>query len=264
MQFEDCDDDDDEFIPDADAPADDDDDDDNEAVIRNEQTYQEAMQQQRELIDAATQHFSSSMIGGGGGAASNFPNNNSNAVENRFKYLLGKSEVFGHFLAGTMAAQNQRGKKNNKFGGRGGGMRMTEAEEDTQLMRTAQSKRSVVRVEKQPSLLSPTCKMHDYQLEGLNWLIKLHDHGINGILADEMGLGKTLQTISMLAYLRETRGVKGPHLIVVPKSVVGNWIREVSRPTFLFHSIEYWFPLYVALVLMICFHFSDLFYRYNI
>jgi SWI/SNF-related matrix-associated actin-dependent regulator of chromatin subfamily A member 5 len=32
--------------------------------------------------------------------------------------------------------------------------------------------------------------MHAYQLEGLNWLIKLHDHGINGILADEMGLGK--------------------------------------------------------------------------
>ena len=33
--------------------------------------------------------------------------------------------------------------------------------------------------------------------------------------------GKTLQTISLLAYLRETRGMKGPHLIVVPKSVVG-------------------------------------------
>ena len=59
--------------------------------------------------------------------------------------------------------------------------------------------------------------MHPYQLEGLNWMIKLHDHGINGILADEMGLGKTLQTISMLAYLRESRGVKGPHLVVVPK-----------------------------------------------
>jgi hypothetical protein len=28
--------------------------------------------------------------------------------------------------------------------------------------------------------------MHKYQLEGLNWMIKLHDHGINGILADEV------------------------------------------------------------------------------
>ncbi len=71
--------------------------------------------------------------------------------------------------------------------------------------------------------------MHKYQLEGLNWMIKLHDHGINGILADEMGLGKTLQTISLLAYLREARGVKGPHLVIVPKTVVGNWIKEFHR-----------------------------------
>ena len=43
------------------------------------------------------------------------------------------------------------------------------------------------------------------------------------------GLGKTLQTISLLAYLRESRGVKGPHLCVVPKSVVGNWMREIKK-----------------------------------
>ena len=35
--------------------------------------------------------------------------------------------------------------------------------------------------------------MREYQLAGLNWLIRLYDNGINGILADEMGLGKTLQ-----------------------------------------------------------------------
>ena len=28
--------------------------------------------------------------------------------------------------------------------------------------------------------------MRAYQLEGLNWMIKLHDNGINGILADEV------------------------------------------------------------------------------
>ena len=43
------------------------------------------------------------------------------------------------------------------------------------------------------------------------------------------GLGKTLQTISLLAYLREARGVKGPHIVIVPKSVVGNWIREFRK-----------------------------------
>lgn len=28
--------------------------------------------------------------------------------------------------------------------------------------------------------------MREYQLEGLNWLISLHQNDINGILADEM------------------------------------------------------------------------------
>mmetsp|Transcript_52392 Transcript_52392/g.63142 ORF Transcript_52392/g.63142 Transcript_52392/m.63142 type:complete len:106 (+) Transcript_52392:177-494(+) len=73
--------------------------------------------------------------------------------------------------------------------------RLSEAAEDAAMMKSAQSKRKVVRLDKQPGNLAAICKMHPYQLEGLNWLIKLHDHGINGILADEMGLGKTLQTI---------------------------------------------------------------------
>jgi hypothetical protein len=42
------------------------------------------------------------------------------------------------------------------------------------------------------------------QIEGLNWLIRLYDNGINGILADEMGLGKTLQVPSPSS-LRATR-----------------------------------------------------------
>jgi hypothetical protein len=29
-------------------------------------------------------------------------------------------------------------------------------------------------------------QMREYQLAGLNWLIRLYDNGINGILADEM------------------------------------------------------------------------------
>jgi len=32
-----------------------------------------------------------------------------------------------------------------------------------------------------------------YQLEGLNWMIRLQQNGINGILADEMGLGMNVQ-----------------------------------------------------------------------
>ncbi|KAL3791224.1 hypothetical protein ACHAW5_000494 [Stephanodiscus triporus] len=146
----------------------------------------------------------------------------------KFQFLVGQSEVFAHFLAGSVATSDAR-KSKKKRGSRGKSDRMTEAEEDAALLKTAESARRTVYLNQQPKILSEACKMHKYQLEGLNWMIKLHDHGINGILADEMGLGKTLQTISLLAYLREARGVKGPHVVVVPKSVVGNWIKEFRK-----------------------------------
>mmetsp|Transcript_21971 Transcript_21971/g.52054 ORF Transcript_21971/g.52054 Transcript_21971/m.52054 type:complete len:1148 (-) Transcript_21971:417-3860(-) len=165
-------------------------------------------------------------------------NANANAdgpsMEDKLQYLLSQSEVFAHFLAGSVAANEKKGRGGKKGSGKSGGSRgkknrMTEAEEDAQLLKTAESKRSVIRLDKQPACLADHCRMHGYQLEGLNWLIKLHCNGLNGILADEMGLGKTLQTISFLAYLREGRGVKGPHIIIVPKSVVGNWMRELKK-----------------------------------
>lgn len=43
------------------------------------------------------------------------------------------------------------------------------------------------------------------------------------------GLGKTLQTISFLGYLKFHKGIAGPHLIVVPKSTLQNWAREVDK-----------------------------------
>lgn len=50
-----------------------------------------------------------------------------------------------------------------------------------------------------------------------------------GILADEMGLGKTLQSISVLAYMYEYKGISGPHIILVPKSTLSNWLNELKR-----------------------------------
>lgn len=40
----------------------------------------------------------------------------------------------------------------------------------------------------QPTTLSNSCEMRSYQLEGLSWLVRQYDSGINAILADEMGL----------------------------------------------------------------------------
>lgn len=56
-----------------------------------------------------------------------------------------------------------------------------------------------------------------------------YDKGINCILADEMGLGKTFQTIAFFSYLRDVRKLPGPHLVVVPLSVLFNWMSECKK-----------------------------------
>ncbi|PNP58941.1 hypothetical protein THARTR1_01189 [Trichoderma harzianum] len=53
--------------------------------------------------------------------------------------------------------------------------------------------------------------------------------GMSGILADEMGLGKTIQTIALIALLREQEQYLGPHLIVAPLSTLSNWIDEFHK-----------------------------------
>ncbi|KAG6664462.1 hypothetical protein I3843_02G081600 [Carya illinoinensis] len=83
------------------------------------------------------------------------------------------------------------------------------------------------KVTEQPSMLQGG-ELRPYQVEGLQWMVSLFNNNLNGILADEMGLGKTIQTISLIAYLMEYKGVPGPHLIVAPKAVLPNWIYEFS------------------------------------
>ncbi|KAK7517060.1 helicase swr1 [Phyllosticta citriasiana] len=72
-------------------------------------------------------------------------------------------------------------------------------------------------------------KLRPYQHEGLDWLAGLYEGDTNGILADEMGLGKTIQTIALLAHLAVEREVWGPHLVVVPTSVMLNWEMEFKK-----------------------------------
>jgi SWI/SNF-related matrix-associated actin-dependent regulator of chromatin subfamily A member 5 len=67
------------------------------------------------------------------------------------------------------------------------------------------------------------------QVEGVAWLLAQHQRGLNSILADEMGLGKTLQSIAFLATLKWGLGVPGPHLVVVPLSVMSSWMAELAR-----------------------------------
>ncbi|HYE03594.1 MAG TPA: DEAD/DEAH box helicase [Phycisphaerales bacterium] len=74
--------------------------------------------------------------------------------------------------------------------------------------------------------------LRPYQLRGLSWLVFLDRFGLGACLADDMGLGKTIQLLALLAYERE-HGAQppGPTLLVVPMSVLGNWVHETARFT---------------------------------
>ena len=71
--------------------------------------------------------------------------------------------------------------------------------------------------------------LRDYQLEGVRWLRNCYINNLNVLLADEMGLGKTIQTIALLSMLAIEFGNWGPHLIVVPTSVMLNWEVEFKK-----------------------------------
>lgn len=110
--------------------------------------------------------------------------------------------------------------------------------------------------------------LRNYQTDGLGWLHFLRDFGFGGCLADDMGLGKTIQVLSLLES-RRTRRVtptqalstiaeieatqpsetpeapeappaivtaaamqkRKPSIVVVPKSLIFNWIEEAASFT---------------------------------
>lgn len=83
--------------------------------------------------------------------------------------------------------------------------------------------------------------MRDYQLEGVTWMFEVCLQGMSGILADEMGLGKTIQTIGIIALLREQENYLGPHIIIAPLSTLSNWIAEFKKwapsiPVVMYHG----------------------------
>nr|XP_019956772.1 PREDICTED: SWI/SNF-related matrix-associated actin-dependent regulator of chromatin subfamily A member 5 isoform X1 [Paralichthys olivaceus] len=167
---------------------------------------------------------------------------------NRFEYLLKQTELFAHFIQPAaqktptsplkMKPGRPRIKKDEKQNLLSAGElslldsnrhRRTEQEEDEELLNESTKTTNVcARFDESPSYVK-TGKMRDYQVRGLNWLISLYENGINGILADEMGLGKTLQTIALLGYMKHYRNIPGPHMVLVPKSTLYNWMNEFKR-----------------------------------
>jgi len=75
--------------------------------------------------------------------------------------------------------------------------------------------------------------LRHYQREGLGWLVFLERTGLGGCLADDMGLGKTIQVLAMLVR-RQTLAREGglphrPSLVIVPKSLIFNWVEEARK-----------------------------------
>eukprot|EP00981_Chlorochromonas_danica_P005429 scaffold1091_cov164-Ochromonas_danica.AAC.52 len=161
-------------------------------------------------------------------------------AEARLKYLLSQSDIFSHFGA----TKNLSSSSTSMQGKNGSRRRPSAPEEEMDDDERAMAKEvgddddNEAEAEETPPqttvlLRQPSCvsggAMRSYQLEGLNWMIRLQENGINGILADEMGLGKTLQSISVLGYLHEYKNIDGPHLVMVPKSTLSNWCNEFKR-----------------------------------
>ena len=75
--------------------------------------------------------------------------------------------------------------------------------------------------------------LRHYQREGLGWLVFLEGLGLGGCLADDMGLGKTIQVLALFMRRKAARAASGvphrPSLVVVPKSLVFNWMDEAKK-----------------------------------
>jgi SWI/SNF-related matrix-associated actin-dependent regulator of chromatin subfamily A member 5 len=171
-------------------------------------------------------------------------------ASNRLTFLLQQSDIFAHFgvhsdgvnppdkkktaSATSSDKDNDSSTSSARNRSRGSKDDLPDFDDDEKaLMAETEGENSVgstLTIRRQPSIITGG-KLREYQLEGLSWMARLAENGINGILADEMGLGKTLQSIAIIAYSREFKNMPGPHLIMVPKSTLSNWMNEFTRFT---------------------------------
>jgi superfamily II DNA or RNA helicase len=75
--------------------------------------------------------------------------------------------------------------------------------------------------------------LRDYQCDALGWFQYLRRFRFGGCLADDMGLGKTVMVLALLAWWQEVRARSAEDrrasVIVVPRSLVSNWMNEAAR-----------------------------------
>jgi SNF2 family DNA or RNA helicase/uncharacterized Zn finger protein len=78
--------------------------------------------------------------------------------------------------------------------------------------------------------LTLTANLRPYQIVGYEWLYKNSKLGFGSLMADDMGLGKTIQVITaLLKFKQEGFFAKKQSLVVVPTTLLTNWVNEIER-----------------------------------
>lgn len=76
--------------------------------------------------------------------------------------------------------------------------------------------------------------LRPYQKAGYNWFHFLKNYHFGGCLADDMGLGKTIQALALLQKHKEDTealGAKATSLVIMPTSLIYNWLNEAKKFT---------------------------------
>lgn len=127
-------------------------------------------------------------------------------AKRRLMFLLKQSSIFSHFGA-VKEDQAKYGIKTTvkRVEGDGQSRRSTAGEDGDQVdaadLEEGEESQAVF-LTAQPTTLA-FGKMRPYQVEGLNWMIRLQENGVNGILADEMGLVSCRQFCAVIGRFLE-------------------------------------------------------------
>jgi SNF2 family DNA or RNA helicase/uncharacterized Zn finger protein len=89
-----------------------------------------------------------------------------------------------------------------------------------------------------PKTLKAT--LRPYQEIGYSWMYKNAQLNLGSLIADDMGLGKTLQVISLLLKFKEEGYLdKQQVLVIVPTSLLTNWMKEIAKFAPLLNAVTY-------------------------
>jgi len=165
---------------------------------------------------------------------------------------LGKSKKNGRPKQGSVPGKRGSADSGGRGEARAGGISKRPAEEASSPARQVRELEGAALPDPSQAHLPPLVLTHEasgvtlqvpgslnqhlrpYQREGVEFLFKQYAEGRGGVLADDMGLGKTVQTIAFIAAviggLRQRSAESfEPVLVVVPPSVIANWMREFDQ-----------------------------------